>query len=238
MEPVRPQVDAFLLDWITREPLKRAWFFEQRDGNCRLTSALAVELAQTARIWGRAVAPFAEWVAQVLWSSTTRPGRQFAPPTRLTQRHKREAKGAPSFPPAERNPRPKALCHDCGKFIRSGRSHCAQCAIKSSTERLVEAARLGRVAARSSEARAKHSASRRRHAQACSAWDASMQPAWLTAEIYRDKIQPLLAGLSTSAIVSGIEVSRWYAGRIRHGYRPHPRHWLALARLVEPIWKS
>jgi CRISPR/Cas system-associated endonuclease Cas1 len=36
MEPVRPQVDAFLLDWITRETLKREWFFEQRDGNCRL----------------------------------------------------------------------------------------------------------------------------------------------------------------------------------------------------------
>ena len=30
MEPVRPRVDAFLLDWITREPLKRAWFFEQQ----------------------------------------------------------------------------------------------------------------------------------------------------------------------------------------------------------------
>jgi len=26
--------------------------------------------------------------------------------------------------------------------------------------------------------------------------------------------------------------SRWYAGRIREGYRPHPRHWPALAELV------
>src|SRR5438132_5327266 len=42
MEPIRPQVDGFVLDWITREPLKRAWFFEQRDGNCRLMSTLAV----------------------------------------------------------------------------------------------------------------------------------------------------------------------------------------------------
>jgi hypothetical protein len=33
MEPVRPQIDAYLLDWITRQPLKRDWFFEQRDGN-------------------------------------------------------------------------------------------------------------------------------------------------------------------------------------------------------------
>src|SRR5271165_7017126 len=32
MEPVRPEVDAWVLDWITREPLKRDWFFEERDG--------------------------------------------------------------------------------------------------------------------------------------------------------------------------------------------------------------
>jgi hypothetical protein len=59
-----------------------------------------------------------------------------------------------------------------------------------------------------------------------------MQPAWLTAEVYSKKIQPLLAGISTSAIRSRIGVSRWYAGRIREGYRPHPRHWLALAELA------
>ncbi|MGA7634862.1 MAG: hypothetical protein WCB11_29200 [Terriglobales bacterium] len=46
------------------------------------------------------------------------------------------------------------------------------------------------------------------------------------------KIQPLLAGVSTSAVRSRIGVSRWYAGRIREGYRPHPRHWLSLAELV------
>ena len=45
LEPVRPQVDAYLLDWITRQPLRREWFFEQRDGNCRLMAALAVRLA-------------------------------------------------------------------------------------------------------------------------------------------------------------------------------------------------
>ncbi len=66
MEAVRPQVDAYLLDWLTREPLKREWFFEQRDGNCRLMASLAVRLSETAPTWGRAVAPFAEWVAQTL----------------------------------------------------------------------------------------------------------------------------------------------------------------------------
>jgi CRISPR associated protein Cas1 len=90
MEPVRPKVDAFLLDWITREPLKRAWFFEQRDGNCRLMSMLAIELSKTAMTWGWAVAPFAEWVARTLWS-LSKSAASLGPATRLTQRHKREA---------------------------------------------------------------------------------------------------------------------------------------------------
>ena len=64
MEPIRPQVDAYVLDWLTREPIRREWFFEQRDGNCRLMAPFAVRLAETAPTWGRAVAPIAEWVAQ------------------------------------------------------------------------------------------------------------------------------------------------------------------------------
>ena len=36
MEPCRAAVDAYLLDWITRQPLRREWFVEQSDGNCRV----------------------------------------------------------------------------------------------------------------------------------------------------------------------------------------------------------
>lgn len=232
MEPVRPQVDAFLLDWITRESLKRAWFFEQRDGTCRLMSALAVELAQTARMWGRAVAPFAEWVARTLWSNAKKPDGGAAPPTRLTQRHKREAKGAPSFPVVEGSPRSQHLCRGCGKSIRTEHTYCNQCGLEGAKRRLIDAAKIGRQASRSPEARAKHRASRRRHAEACSNWDASTKPTWLTAKVYSETIQPLLAQLSTSVIGSRIGVSRGYAGRLRDGYRPHPRHWKVLAELV------
>src|SRR5438132_8807011 len=69
MEPVRPQVDAYLLDWITRQPLHREWFFEERDGNCRLMAPFASQLSKTVPIWGRAVAPIAEWVARAFWST-------------------------------------------------------------------------------------------------------------------------------------------------------------------------
>ena len=69
MEPIRPQVDAFLLDWLRTGPLQRKWFFEERDGNCRLTGEFAAELSETSKIWKQALAPLAEWVARTLWSS-------------------------------------------------------------------------------------------------------------------------------------------------------------------------
>jgi CRISPR/Cas system-associated endonuclease Cas1 len=79
MEPVRPLVDAYVLDWITSEPLRREWLFERREGNCRLLGSFAVRLAETAPTWGRAVAPIAEWVARELWSTMKKP-THVAPP--------------------------------------------------------------------------------------------------------------------------------------------------------------
>jgi hypothetical protein len=72
----------------------------------------------------------------------------------------------------------------------------------------------------------------RRNALAQHAWKPSEHPKWLTEKFYAERIQPLLASLSASVIARQISVSRWYAGRLREGYRPHPRHWQALAGLV------
>src|SRR5262249_59065040 len=63
MEPIRPAVDAWLLDWITREPFRRSDFFETATGNCRLMSSLCAKLSETAFVWGKMVAPYAEQVA-------------------------------------------------------------------------------------------------------------------------------------------------------------------------------
>jgi CRISPR-associated endonuclease Cas1 len=230
MEPIRSQVDAYLLDWITRQPLRREWFFEQRDGNCRLAGSFAVRLSETAPIWGRAVAPIAEWVAQQLWLTTRKRIATELPPTHLTQTHRREAKGVSSIPTG-RASRVENLCHGCGS-ITFGREHCFDCAVNPATNRLVNAARLGRAAAQTREALAKQADSQRRHSKARSSWDESCQPPWLTPELFSQKIQPRLASVSTSTIRSHIGVSRWYASRIRQGCRPHARHWKTLASLV------
>jgi CRISPR-associated protein Cas1 len=52
MEPARPAVDAYFLDWIARESLKKEWFFEQPNGNCRLLGSFATRLSETAPTWG------------------------------------------------------------------------------------------------------------------------------------------------------------------------------------------
>jgi CRISPR-associated endonuclease Cas1 len=232
MEPCRAAVDAYLVDWITKQLLNREWFSEQRDGNCRLVADFAASLSETTPIWYRQVAPVAEWVAQQLWSTTRKRTQTDLPPTRLTQTHRREAKGIWSALKSSVAARADNLCRGCGKAINPGREHCANCAVSHATDRLAIASRLGRAAAQTAETLAKQSASQRRHSRARSSWDESSQPSWLTAELFSQKIQPLLSNVATSVIRSSIGVSRWYASRIRQGYRPHPRHWQALAELV------
>ncbi len=233
MEPVRPQIDAYLLDWIMREPLRREWFFEQRDGNCRLMGSFAVRLSETAPTWARAIAPMAEWVSRTLWSTIPKPTRQLSPATRLTQGRRREAKGGPSSLPARPAPRPPAVCGVCGMPITSGRRYCAGCAVTVSRENLIAAAKLGRVAGHSREARTRQAEAQRRHAAAKRAWQASSQPLWLDKETYIRKIQPLLSGVKVPVLSAALGISEPYAAEIRGGrYLPHPRHWHALAKLV------
>ena len=169
MEPVRPQVDAYVLDWITREPLRREWFFEQRDGNCRLMGSFAVRLSETGPTWAHAVAPLAEWVARTLWQTKPKPVCRLLPATRLTGSHKREAKGSPSSLPGITPPRPPTVCRICGTSIGFGQRYCASCRTTVSRESLIAAAKLGRVAAHSPEVRARQAEKQRQHAAAVKA---------------------------------------------------------------------
>ncbi len=232
LEPVRPEIEGWVLNhWIRREPLRRSDFFETPSGNCRLMSHLCAKLSETAPVWGKRVAPWAEYVARTLWATTSpsKSERQLSTP--LTQQHRRIAKGRPSFAEVK-TPKPERLCRGCGKTVQGASINCAECDVDVATKRLVEAARAGRIAGHTPEAIAREAATHRKHAQARAAWSPAKQPAWLTEQVFSEKIQPALAQASASAIARRIGVSRWYAGRIRKGYRPHPRHWQALAKLV------
>jgi hypothetical protein len=233
MEPVRPMVDAYLLEWINREVLRREWFFEQRDGSCRLMGEFSAQLSKTAPTWSTALAPFAELVSRTLWSAVQRPARQRGPATRLTQLHRRQARDVPSILKSTLPPRPQSFCKQCGATIGRGRSYCAACAINLNTAGLVRAAQVGRVASHSDQAEARRAATQRRHAVEKTGWKASELPSWLTKDFYMREIQPRLKEITLSVLASKLGISIAYAVDIRSSRRtPHPRHWQTLAQLI------
>ena len=226
-------MDDFLVRWVTRETLKREWFFEQRDGNCRLMADLAVKLSETAPTWRRAVAPIAEWVAQSLWTQNRKAPRvELRLPTRLTQSRRSEGRGKQFIPDTKPAPHPGNICPGCGATTKRGR-HCPKCGREMSRHKLIELAKIGRMAAQTPESRKKHSETLRRQHVEKLAWSAAPKLDWLTADYYDAKIRPRLAAVTISMISSALGVSEPYAADIRAGrHRPHPRHWLGLAELA------
>jgi hypothetical protein len=233
MEPIRPQVDAYVLDWVTRTPLRREWFFEQRDGSCRLMASFARQLAETAPMWARAVAPVAERVAEMLWATTRRSRPQGdRRPAVLTQQHQRAAKGRAESP-ANRPPTITRACSGCGVILTRGQQHCADCARALLPESFERVMAIGRASANSPQAQAKRSATQRAHNRAVANWNPEDHPAWLTPTFYVEQIQPRVRRLPASAIARALQVSKAYAALIRAvKRRPHPRHWVALTKLV------
>ena len=233
MEVCRPRgVDAFVLNWLQNEPLRKSDFWEDRNGNCRIASSLASKLCETSDTWRRLVAPIAEYVAQEIWSSVSTSASKLIA-TRLTQRNKRAAKGSPSFPRTKPNPQPQSICRICGASISLGRRYCSECEVTTTRERIVEIAKIGRVASQAPGPKARRAQTQRQHALAKKVWQPSSLPPWLDEEAYTHKIQPLLAGVANPVIMSTLGISVTYAVAIRAGRRrPHPRHWQALAWLV------
>jgi len=228
METIRPCVDAWLLDWITREPLRRSWFFETASGNCRLMGDFANRLSETATTWGKLVAPYAERVAMKLFASTSRSKFAHRPATPLTQQHRREAKGHPSLP-FVRKLKPDTICRDCGTQVRRGVRFCSKCAVAVTDENFD----AGRKNAQQPKSLDKRSATQRLHQQAIRNWKPSDLPSCLTRDVYVKEVQPALANVAKSNICSALRVSEPYSSDIQGGKRiPHQRHWQTLARLI------
>lgn len=231
MEPVRPHVDTYVLAWLSREPLKREWFFEQRDGNCRLMAEFAARLGETVSTWRQAVAPYAEWVVHGLMTIGSEAPR--VAPTPLTRRNLREAKGSAPLPRNKPTPTPESVCRICGISVATGKSLCRVCQITFATEQITKASEERAGCHVSPVAQAQRAETKRLNDRAVKNWDRGSQPEWLTPEAYATKIQPRLGAIRPTEIMRAIGVSWMYASHIRRGLkRPHPRHWVKLAELV------
>ncbi|MGB8475484.1 MAG: CRISPR-associated endonuclease Cas1 [Candidatus Acidiferrum sp.] len=215
MEPIRPQVDAFLLDWLRSGLLQRKWFFEERDGNCRLTGEFAAQLSETSKLWKQALGPSAEWMLRALWSGSSTTSKIEAPATRLTQDRKREAKGI--------------LTQSSSESAVTQRTMFT----KTMSNEFPQIPKLARLDRFDPVAQSRRAESQRRQAAALKAWNPAEKPDWLNEKIYRERVQPLLSRVMVPKIMSELSVSEPYALQVRAGQRiPHPRHWLALANLV------
>jgi hypothetical protein len=232
MEPVRPMVDAYVFDWLSRGPLRREWFFEQASGNCRLMGPFAVQLAETAATWRKAVAPYAEQAARIFWQGRAKKSR-FALPTRLTQVRRSLAKAGNLVGSVPSIPKTQPRCPVCGVSVTTGSTYCAKCVPNVNRENLLRQAKLGRIATHSAIAEARRAATHAKHVEALRKWNPSDLPEWLDEETYKRAILPRLATFTVKAIRLKLGVSHPYATLIRRGLKiPHPRHWMSLAELV------
>jgi hypothetical protein len=98
---------------------------------------------------------------------------------------------------------------------------------------MAQVALLGHAKPKSKVAEIRISKKLSDHAVANTWWNPSSLPDWLNEECYVQRIQPRLRTLKVREIAQAMQVSKPYAAFIRSGrYRPHPRHWQALAELV------
>ena len=125
MEPIRPAVDAYVLQWLLQHPIRRKWFFEERNGSCRLMGSFVEQLSATAPTWAQMIGPIAERFAEAVWSTVQTSERRGGPKTPLTQRRRREASGV-GLATVRRPPRAPRVCHRCGEQLTTG-VYCGPC---------------------------------------------------------------------------------------------------------------
>jgi CRISPR-associated endonuclease Cas1 len=83
LEPVRPEIDAYVLDLLAHRTFRKVEFTETTDGHVRLKAPVTHELAETVPQWARSLAPYAEYVAHVIGQAMA---GKYQPVTPLTGR--------------------------------------------------------------------------------------------------------------------------------------------------------
>ena len=228
MEAVRTRVDEYVLNWIGRQTLRREWFFEERDGNCRLMAGFAARLAEAAPGLASAVVPVAQSVAKAL--TRGRDGVPFEATTRLRRRPNSFLDKAGVN---RRLPAIQQVCPQCGRMLPKGLSRCAHCAAEDLEKTVPEVLKVARQSENAAGGGRPRRSAQLQNAEAARQWNPDSLPAWLTQDFYRTRILVELKKTRTVHVARYLSWSESYAAEVRSGKRtPHPRHWQALASLA------
>jgi CRISPR-associated endonuclease Cas1 len=243
MEPARPAVDAYVLEFLQERTFTRRDFAETVRGVCRVNPPLSHELAETAPKWAAEIAPTVEAVAGQLAGSEGSRIKQLSTPLTGSNRSARHQKSRRRATKASPKPRPIPACKRCGEPVpRRSRIYCDDClphylreqyqqAFHGSGLAAIEETKTagadpthGRLAA---ARRANTNVTRKRQARE---WDEQHGKLVDLSAFQRD-ILPLIQEVPLSRLQGATGLSLRYVSLIRRGERtPHPRHWQALHR--------
>jgi len=233
VEPVRPEVEGYVLDLLAARTFRRAEFAETNEGHVRLRPPLTHELAESLPRWREAIAPLAEEVAHTLGAVIE--GR-FVPATPLTSSRAKTAQAVVKARKAEASRRrqrtapvrqqpsgPVSLplgCVECGAVLTNPRHvRCDECIANDPRQ-------LPAIRRRRGDA----IASRKRQ---LAEWDRAHPDVAYDPELFRREILPRLASVGLAEIIAAAGCSKASASDIRRGKRtPHVSTWSALARLA------
>jgi len=243
IEPLRPQVDRFVLDLVAERPFRKVDFVERSDGHVRLAAPLTHELAATLATWRKAVAPVAERVAHIFADQVAgkigRPTpltgtRAVAAQAEVKRRKAAEARSRAEAAHAEHRatkprrrttaPSPEralaalARCVDCGaELARTRHVRCPACwEAQPAQSREVRRRRGRSIAMARSE---------------LEQWKAEHPHAHARPEDF-DPIRQALSGANLGQIMSACLVSKATASGWRTGrHVPSLRFWPTLASL-------
>ena len=247
IEPVRPKVDALVLELMRTRVFSMRDFFETREGNCRLMPGITKALSEQTPTMARWVAPVVERLASVLFQSESNfAKRDVRLPTRLAEDNRsagRDGVRTEGRKATKDGAAVPSACKGCGVILETrGLIYCPDCLkefkpeqdranIAAGTAKLADLRLAGEDPAHGSEAKCKRGETLRENARLSREWEAQ-NPSVMTEEDYRKRVLPALATVPSRAIMAAMDVSQAYALAVRNGKRlPHPRHWEALRSL-------
>jgi hypothetical protein len=238
LEPVRPQVDRFVLDLIAERTFSRRDFIERSDGSVRIAPELVQRLAATMPMWARAVAPYAEQVAHLLGRAVDGKWQARTPLTGANHRAAQarvRARRDVGRAIAQRSPEARhqgqrvapqtaatvlATCVDCGgPLARSRHLRCPRCSESVPNQARDVRRRRGQAIAASRAAQ--------------EAWRAEHPGAVVDRADFLATITPKLREVKLRQIMEAAGVTKATASSYRSGKTvPHALYWPVLARMV------